>query len=454
MARLHRLILLSVLTVFVGGSTVLAGFSGDPPTETFDGAPASPLAWSDADWDVQVQSRDPATWFTLDAAPAQHGADCSAPPASHTNTSYEGAVFICNNHVMTSLNAGGYGLIYLTPNRIFDFSQGGEIAFDLSTQVSSFRDWFDILITPYAENQAVALVSTLSQGVDLNGYPANAIHVGTDNGESAPRLRVIQNGVDSCPSQCGFTPSLGDGIPGSVNQAATRQPFKLTIANGRIKFERLGLYPLVYWDNVAVPSFTSGVVSFGHHSYNPTKDGSPGTWHWDNIALTPSTPFTMIKADRRYTEGGVVNFNAPAPANAYLRFAGICAVSVNGSVVSRQPIHGDVFHPDHFSSYFVPIAAGATSATFSFGPDSGYNGPCMAKDVSIWSAETGPTPTPTNTPPPTATSTNTPVPPTATATPTRTPTPTATPATYRCQRRNPNGSWSTIWTQQGGGSCP
>lgn len=98
MARLHRLILLSVLTVFVGGSTVLAAFSGNPPVETFDGNPATPLAFSDADWDVQVHSRDPGTWLQLESINAQHGSDCSAPPVSHPNTSYEGSVFICKDH--------------------------------------------------------------------------------------------------------------------------------------------------------------------------------------------------------------------------------------------------------------------------------------------------------------------------------------------------------------------
>ena len=65
------------------------------------------------------------------------------------------------------------------------------------------------------------------------------------------------------------------------------------------------------------------------------------------------------------------------------------------------------------------------------------------------------TPTPV---PPTSTPTNTPQ---ATNTPTMTPTPgpatptaTATPRTYRCQVRNPNGSYTTVWTRTGGGSCP
>ena len=99
----------SILVAAVGVSTALAAFNGTPATETFDGSPASPLAFNDVDWDVQVHSRDSDTWFQLEPINAQHGADCSGPPASHVNTSYEGSVFQCRDHLMTSLNAGGYG---------------------------------------------------------------------------------------------------------------------------------------------------------------------------------------------------------------------------------------------------------------------------------------------------------------------------------------------------------
>ena len=32
------------------------------------------------------------------------------------------AVFQCRNHVMTAINASGYGVIYLTPNHLVDLS--------------------------------------------------------------------------------------------------------------------------------------------------------------------------------------------------------------------------------------------------------------------------------------------------------------------------------------------
>ena len=275
--------------------------------------------------------------------------------------------------------------------QVFDFSGGGSITFDLSTERMSVRDWWDVLITPYEDNLALPLLSNLSQGTDLQGPPRNTIHVGTDNGEGAPVLSTVVDGKEwSGPS---WVSPANAGIADTVNQAATRQTFKLTIGNGRMKFERLASATapaLVFWDVAAAVPFTSGIVQFGHHSYNPAKcDGcQAGTWHWDNITLSKSTPFTMIKADRRYTQGGAVNFGSPAPANAYLRFAGICEVSVDGQPVTRMPTYdrwGVGYKPEHMSSYFVPIAEGTQSVNFTFGADDWYSGPCVAKDFSIWS---------------------------------------------------------------------
>jgi len=433
--------LLAVVTAISG---IASGVASGPYTATFDGGPASPLpvARSLADFDVQVHSRDRSTWFTMEPMEAQHGPDCGAPPATHTNTSYEGSVFNCKNHLMTALNTSGYGVIYLTPNQIFDFANGGSITFEKSTERLSTRDWWDVLITPYEDNLSLPLLSNLSQGTDLQGPPVNTIHIGTDNGEGAPVLSTVVNGTEwNGPA---WVSPADSGIPATVNQAATRQTFKFTIANGRMKFERLASATapaLVFWDVAATVPFTSGVVQFGHHSYNPSKcDGcQPGTQHWDNLTIEPATPFTLIKADRRYTQGGAVDFASPAPANAYLRFAGICQVSVDGKPVTRVPSYdrwGVGYKPEHMSSYFVPVAEGTRSVNISFGNDGWYETGhgCIAKDFSIWSKSAGstsnpvPTSTPTKAP---ATSTATAVQPTQAA-PTVNPTtaaPTATPTT-------------------------
>jgi len=102
---------------------------------TFDDKPGSPRAayWLEG-WDVQVHSRDPQTWQQIDPGHAGHGPGCEAPPATHEISHYEDAVFLCRDHIMTTLNAEGYGAIYLTPPEMVDFSQQeGVIRFDVST---------------------------------------------------------------------------------------------------------------------------------------------------------------------------------------------------------------------------------------------------------------------------------------------------------------------------------
>lgn len=367
----------------------------------FTAQPPGPLPFCGAsDFDVQVTSRNPDTWYSLSPIEAQHAEDCGPPPASHLNTSYEGSVYLCRDHLMTSISGeSGYAAIYLTPNQVFDFRDGGSITFDLSTERMSHRDWWDITITPYAENLTTPLVSDLSAGVDFQGVPANAINIATDNGEGAPVLKVIRDGK-TADIQHGYqVDPPGAGIASGTNQAATRQTFKLTIANGRMKFERLASATapaLLFWDVAAVAPFTSGVVQFAHHSYVPTKDGAgvPATWHWDNLTIAPARPFTMIKADRRYVDrkGGTVTFASPAPENAYLRFSAICRVSVNGVRVDWQPAYsrwdGTLHHsPDHVADYFVPIAAGTQTVDLSFAADGFWTTGlgCIAKDFSIWS---------------------------------------------------------------------
>jgi len=426
---------------------LLALGGGLAVASTFDGNPAAPLplttgytdAGDGATYDVQVHSRDSDTWFALDAINAQHGTDCSAPPATHTNTSYEGSVFQCRDHVMTAINAPGYGVIYLTPNRLFDFSAGGSVQFDLSTEHMSTRDWWDLTIQPYDNNMALPLHG-VAVGVDLQGPPPNSINVAIDNAQAAPTLTLFRNGVEEY-QDFGHASTISEGIAAGTNQSATRQTFKLTVANGRMKFERLAsatATALVYFDVAETVNFSSGIVQFGHHSYNPTKDGAgvPATWHWDNISVEPATPFTIVKADRRYTEGGAVNFASPAPSGAYLRFSAVCRVTVDGAPVTPvKPVQDEA----KFSSYFLPIPVGTQSATIGFAPDGWYTGPCLAKDFSIWSLDSTGTPISTSTPPGASTSTNTPIPSaTNTPTPSATATPTATtpPVLYECRTRD------------------
>ena len=127
------------------------------------------------------------------------------------------------------------------------------------------------------------------------------------------------------------------------------------------------------WIDTTIPAldWTQGVVQLGHHSYNPTKDdsgGTPNTWHWDNVQLSPAVPFTIIRGDRRFvdpTNQGVVRFAQPAPANAHLRFAAIgdnVEVSFDGGRRWQAAQKQAQFENDryHFSNYWMAVAAGTS----------------------------------------------------------------------------------------------
>ena len=389
-ARKLLALVTSIGLLIAGSPSIALGqFTGTPST------PQPLVTHPDyALFDIQVHSRAAVTWDALDQVHAQHGSGCEAPPTTHPNTSYEGAVFICNNHVMTAINGDEYGVIYLTPARILDCTSTCSVQWEMSTHRTSARDWPDVMVTPWEDNLALPLLSDLSEGVDLQGPPRNTVWVGLDNGEGAPVVKTMINGARRAYNTGFGTPPIGSGVVAGTNQMATRQTFRLTMTPSHIRMERLASATapaLVYFDGPTdnFKRTNAMIVQFGHHSYDPMKDCgncTPNTWHWDNMILTPSTSFSMIHAQQRATSGGTVTFNAPAPSNAYLRFSAICAPVIDGVQSPRTVFSGK---PEHFSSYFVPIAQGKQSVQVTFRADGFYSNPCRAKDFTIWSQGPG-----------------------------------------------------------------
>jgi len=467
------------LTVLVTGVVVSAA---GPAVYTFVGAPGAPLALAGpgapggavlSRFDVQVHSRDRATWYALESMQAQHGADCGAPPATHENHTYEGAVFQCKDHMMTNIKAGGYGEIILTPDTMVDFSAGtATVSWDVSTFRQSGRDWWDVWLTPYDDNMPLPLQSWLP---DLSGPPKNAVHVGLGLGSGMAVCPQVYRNFEEAPLVEGY----GNGCKWWTGYETILNPSASVRTNFRIEVSQTHLKVWIppqastnnrslVWFDGPIPGglpFNKAVVQFGHHSYNPEKqDGcapgatpcQAGTWHWNNISVSPGVAFTQIKAKQRYANAAspAVTFDAPAPANAYLRFSGhesAVQASFNGGAyqtVSERPTFKGNGPDGEFGQFFVPVPAGTQSVAFRVTP--GWSGEWILKDFGIWAeggtttpataiataAAATPTATPTSVPPttpPSVSSTTAPATATqkpATAPPTATPTavpPTATP---------------------------
>jgi hypothetical protein len=411
-----RLVLLG-LGLFTLMGMAISLTSAEPYAETFDGQPVTPLAFDGVDFDLQVHERG-SRGTSLPFINAQHGVDCAGPPATHAVSDVANSVFICRDHLMTALNGDEYGMIYLTPNRMLDFGTSGTVRFDVSTGDQSRRDWIDLWITPYADNLALPLQPDLP---DAQGEPRNGIHLQQDFTENSWHLAVFRNGSRTV---------YGGGINANTSGAfvpdfARRDTMEVTITPGRVRLT-MPAYGLVLVDQVvsALP-FTQGVVQFGHHSYDPTKDGSgsPNTWHWDNFTIEPAIPFSITKAGGpNYIQNstGTVTF-PPAPAGAELRFSAVGpGVRVNGQVVAPRGSHAKL---EQVASYSVPIPEGATSATVGVDESIWCGGhTCQAKDFHLWSLSSGANPTPSAP----ATNSATPTPP---AIPSATLSPTAVPAT-------------------------
>lgn len=449
MSRLRYVIAVLVLALVVAASSLPSSArvtaQTPPPTsylKNFDNAVVSdplPLG-SDATLDVFTHSRDRNTWSGLSPMMIQHGSHCEPPPATHPSRTphrYEDAVFLCGTgsgtHAMTALGEGGYGVIYLTPAALADFS-GGEavIRFDVSTFRASTRDWIDVWVTPWDDNLVAPLPGWLP---DLQGEPRRALQFalgGSNNWEAHLILNHVGHNLPW--SSTGYQTFL-------VPSSARRDTVEMRISRARVK---VGMPAYNFWwvDTAIDPplDWDKGVIQLGHHSYTPTKDCAlpypcaPGTWHWDNLSISPATPFTMIRSTERFylepSQGAPISiaFPQPSPQNAHLRVSAYGAgyqVSTDGGTtwaqLRRQPSQRD--NDGSFEPYWHPIPAGTTRVLLRT-TQAGWWGQAAVNHAAIWADQAQQAP-PTNTPT-TSPATNTPVPATVTLTSTFTTTPTAT----------------------------
>ena len=375
-----------------------AAQSPAPFSFTWSEKPGSPTPWTPSNWDVIVHSRDQRTWSKLDPVQAQHGSDCGPPPATHVIDTYEDAVFVCNNHMMTAFNGGGYGEIMLTPDHLADWTdQPVVIGWQQSTFRTSARDWTDVTVTPFQDN----LVLPAHTSVDLLGRPRHAIHIEMSQSIPTTFTGTLISDFKAQPLS-GSAPPLERVLTPS---ATVRAHYQLEISRNHVRF---GLPEQnVWWIDSAIPdlAYTSGLVQWGHHSYTPDKECRPtpgvlsctgDTWHWSNFSMSAAKPFTMLRGTPQqhlsHDSGNKVEFAAEAPAGSYLRFAAMGPISVSfDKGVSWTPTHPQpsekkpdgTYQDAVFNSYFVPVPRGTRDVLFS-GQDT-YFSWWWVKDAAIWS---------------------------------------------------------------------
>jgi hypothetical protein len=388
-------------------------------------APAAPVVYrGDSNWDVAIHARGPGN--TALPTLAQHGATCAGyenadgslnPNGTHVVTDLADSVYICNNHLMTSLADNGYAQTTLTPNQIVDFSAGtATITWKMSTRHDNARDWIALWLTPFDQN----LLHPFTDAVDLQGPPKNAVDIIENSccmptqGSKFSAYEILNYGFNQ---QAGF----GHGVNVGLEQAAavstpsnTRTAFELDISTTHIRF---GIPAVNWWviDNdfpTPLP-FNQAIFQVNHDSYDPCKDqgsnlASPckaDTWHWSDFTINPSVPFTMMHGDQRSfdasSNGAVaVNFQA-APAGSMLRFeeagAGL-QLSFDGGATWLAPqvqqqnnaaFYNGPLDLDRFTSYWQPVPAGTTKVLFK--GQHWWGGPAWVRDPSFW-ARTAPPP--------------------------------------------------------------
>ena len=398
-----------------------AGFSFN-----WNGTPAGPTPWSPGainDWDLIVHNRDHQDSMYM--VNAMHGSNCAAYPATHPVSQFQDSVFLCNNHLMTALNGGGYSEIVMTPSRLLDFSASGTVQVSISTGKLNNRDWLDFWISPFSENLLLP-----SGGIppDLQGPTKDALLVQINS--SIPtdgHIQEFHNYASTDYNGTGMSVETCVAPLGGVS-TARRDPFLLTLSRTHVKVDMLinGAPCTLVDTNIADLGFTLGVVQLGHHSYAPDEGtmcnipgctvnlgaGAGNTWHWSNFSMSPAVPFTMLRGDMPLTgvqanTSPTVHFAGAAPANSYLRFSGLARrgsiqISANGGSffpAQEQMQKGDGadgVSDGSFINYWTPIPAGTTDVTFQ-ARDSTQ--PWAIQDVAIWSSDQASI-TPISVPPP------------------------------------------------------
>jgi hypothetical protein len=353
---------------------------------TFEGSPLEPVSYNSggfmAGWDVTIDGSENGDQ-SMSSATAHHGADCSPAPGSHHVSNFDAAVFQCRDHFMT-VGEGGegkYTIISVTPPFLLDFSAGEACAsVDISTWRSSDRDWWELWLTPFADNLTEPHQDWLPAA---NGEPRNAVMVRLEGADSLIAFSV-KNFDATEVARASFRQFIGEP------SATKRLQHSFCMSKTGLTFSIDGKKALEA--RLAIAGWDRAVFQMQHSTYNPDKGAcvqacGVNTWHWDNVKISPSVPFYIDRATPRY--GTEFSLSQPTPAGSYLRFSGLGSwqFSANGgeswAPVARQAMEDD--RPEHGQTFWQPIPEGVTRILLR-GRSDGAG--LLARDVHVWSLTT------------------------------------------------------------------
>jgi hypothetical protein len=473
---------IAVIVALVLSMSVATGAAGQVAgsfVEMFSGTPPAPEAYSNPhNWDIFVQGFE-ANHYTGQAAQVgQHGPDCGPPgfpytaANTHPLTDESSAVYICNNHVMTTTGLAGYAAIYMTPPAVADFSSGeATVSWEMSTLRTGSRDWPDVVLTPFSEH------SEMAYNNNDQHIPPHNIHVQLAGGGNVwlvtQRIGGGVNYNEGHDATIAGNSTTWDDVfhQFGLNESAQRRDvMELKVSRTHIsmcmpKYQLSG-GQVFCWVNASLAEPLDDSVWHGqasvmlaHRSYNVEKSCSsdedefaivhnaygdancpPNTWHWGNVVIQPAVPYGIVPStsgDVTRASGGRVDFPAPAGDNAFLSFVSFghtpsLPVSFVNGVTWAAPRLQPAVAPseENGEAIFTPMPAGVSSVMVR-GANGGW-GSFQATNFAIYTPPGGGqivTPVATATLVATATATSaatataTRVPTTATVAPTTTPTP-------------------------------
>jgi hypothetical protein len=432
--RVRTLALVAALLALVLSSAVLTGVAPvqatpAPYSDTFDfGAPASPTGVASSSrlgLYHYSRIREGLTNAQTDPMEAQHSSTCTPPTnpptlaGDHLITTWQETVFACAHHLMTALQDSGFGAVTMQPPVEADWTSGPvTITLNVSLFRTSSRDWFRIVLTPFAEQLQEP---AFSFDVGGNGEPQSGLSI--DMKGNAPDVAfcstIISNYRES-GGQCNWWvyEQPAAQVPGKpATLTITLSSTHLTVADPVTGVTFIS-------ENLSLP-FSRAAIQLVSYAYDQGKTcGSittltcaADTWHWHGISVSQADPITLLPAREPMQDNtqNVMDFPQPAPAGSVLSFYAYglnVATSLDGGLTWQLAPRQQAGNPRTDGSgslYWAPVPAGTQRVLVR---GSGwYGGAFFARDGTLLS-EQGATPLPS---------------PTATASPTASPTATATP---------------------------